>query len=146
MTKIEIYADGACKGNPGRGGWGSLIVVDGVENELFGGSPSTTNNIMELTATIQSFKFINQIPGIALVAIFLDSEYVLKGINEWMPGWKKRGWKTSANKPVKNVELWKELDALVAQCPHMTSYQWVKGHSGHPGNERADQLANRGCI
>lgn len=142
---IEIYADGACKGNPGPGGWGALIVVDSVETELFGGAPQTTNNVMELTAMIRSLQHVNSLSKTS-VTVFLDSKYVLDGINDWMPSWKKKGWRTSTNKPVKNLELWQMLDSLLSTTHHSISYVWVKGHSGHWGNEKADQLANRGVI
>lgn len=142
MTKkmeVIIYCDGACKGNPGPGGWGAVLECKGATKEIFGGEKNTTNNQMELTAAINAFKALIK-P--CEVTLYTDSNYVIKGILEWMPGWKKKGWKTASGTPVKNVELWKELDLLVQQ--HSVSWHWVKGHSGNPGNERADQLANKG--
>ncbi len=136
---VVIYTDGACKGNPGPGGWGAWMRWGGHEKELFGGLPSTTNNRMELTAVIEALGLLKR-P--ALVAVYTDSEYVKNGITTWIHGWKKRGWRTADNKPVKNIELWQQLDALVAQ--HQVQWHWVKGHAGDPGNERADALANRG--
>lgn len=140
MTEtIEIFTDGACKGNPGPGGWGVVLRLGPHEKKLFGGEPDTTNNRMELTAAIQALAALKK-P--ARVLLTTDSEYVMKGIAEWMPNWKKRGWKTASKQPVKNADLWRELDALVQQ--HEVKWQWVKGHSGHPGNELADELANLG--
>ncbi len=138
-TAIDIYTDGACKGNPGPGGWGALLRYGAHEKELFGGEPATTNNRMELTAVIRALQALNR-PS--RVTIHTDSQYVQKGIGEWMRAWKARGWKTADRKPVKNVDLWRELDALAAT--HDVEWRWVKGHAGHPGNERADALANRG--
>ncbi|MCJ8168016.1 ribonuclease HI [Atopomonas sediminilitoris] len=138
---VEIYTDGACKGNPGPGGWGALLCYKGHEHELWGGERDTTNNRMELTAAIQALASLKRPCQVRLVT---DSEYVMKGINEWMPGWKKRGWKTAAKQPVKNADLWQQLDSEVAK--HEIQWQWVRGHTGHPGNERADQLANRGVA
>ena len=140
MTQaIEIFTDGACKGNPGPGGWGALLVYKGVEKELWGGDPSTTNNRMELMAAIAGLIALTRPCAVKLVT---DSQYVMKGIQEWMPNWKKRGWKTASKEPVKNADLWQKLDEEVNR--HQVSWQWVRGHTGHPGNERADQLANRG--
>ncbi|MBF7144919.1 MULTISPECIES: ribonuclease HI [Pseudomonas] len=136
---VEIFTDGACKGNPGAGGWGALLVCAGVEKELWGGEPSTTNNRMELMAAIRGLEALKRSCQVNLVT---DSEYVMKGIQQWMPNWKKRGWKTAAREPVKNADLWQLLDAQVAR--HQVSWQWVRGHTGHHGNERADDLANRG--
>lgn len=136
---IEIYADGACKGNPGPGGWGAWLSYDGREKELYGGDPSTTNNRMELTAVIRALEALKR-PCKAKV--YTDSVYVQKGITEWIHGWKLRNWRTSDKKPVKNDDLWRELDHLAQQ--HQIEWHWVKGHAGHAGNERADQLANRG--
>ncbi len=137
--KVEIYTDGACKGNPGPGGWGALLRWGKHEKELFGGEPLTTNNRMELTAVIRALAALERsVP----VDVHTDSQYVQKGITEWMPGWKRRGWKTADRKPVKNEDLWRELDALVAS--HRVRWHWVRGHAGHPENERADALANRG--
>ena len=141
MNPIEIYTDGACKGNPGPGGWGVLFKAGGTEKELFGGEPATTNNRMELMAVIQALSALKR-P--CEVTLFLDSQYVLKGITEWLPGWKAKGWRTASKQPVKNVELWQQLDALVQQGGHRIDWRWVRGHNGDPGNERADALANRG--
>ena len=138
---VHIYTDGACKGNPGPGGWGALLVFRGNERELYGGEALTTNNRMELMAVIEALTALKR-P--CQVSLFLDSEYVRKGITEWISGWKSRGWRTAAKQPVKNVDLWKRLDAAVADSGHQISWRWVKGHSGDPGNERADTLANRG--
>lgn len=137
--KIEMYTDGACKGNPGVGGWGSYIIEGNSEKDLYGFNLNTTNNKMELTAVIESLKTLK---SKSEVTIFTDSQYVKNGINQWIINWKKNGWKTATKKPVKNKELWKELDGLVQQ--HVVNWKWVKGHSGNPGNERADQLANKG--
>jgi ribonuclease HI len=139
MEDVTIYSDGACKGNPGRGGWGAVLVAGTREKELFGGEPNTTNNRMEMTAVIEALRALKR-P--CTVQVYTDSQYVQKVISEWLPGWKARGWKTADKKPVKNVDLWQELDALTQ--PHQISWHWVRGHNGHPGNERADALANRG--
>lgn len=141
MNQVQIYTDGACKGNPGPGGWGVVLLSGGTEKELFGGEPATTNNRMELTAVIEALAALKR-P--CQVSLYLDSEYVRKGITEWVSGWKTRGWRTAAKQPVKNVDLWQRLDALVGTAGHTISWRWVKGHSGDPGNERADMLANRG--
>ena len=141
MNPIEIYTDGACKGNPGPGGWGVLLKAGGTEKELFGGELATTNNRMELMAVIQALSALKR-P--CEVTLFLDSQYVLKGITEWLPGWKSKGWRTASKQPVKNVELWQQLDALVQHGGHQIDWRWVRGHNGDPGNERADALANRG--
>ena len=141
MNQIEIYTDGACKGNPGPGGWGAVLMADGSEKELFGGEASTTNNRMELMAVIEALAALKR-P--CHVILYLDSEYVRKGITEWIAGWKARGWRTAAKQEVKNVDLWKRLDAAVFGGGHRIEWRWVKGHSGDPGNERADMLANRG--
>ena len=141
MNPIEIYTDGACKGNPGPGGWGVLLKSAGTEKELFGGELATTNNRMELMAVIQALSALKR-P--CEVTMFLDSQYVLKGITEWLPGWKAKGWRTASKQPVKNVELWQQLDALVQQGGHRIDWRCVRGHNGDPGNERADALANRG--
>ncbi len=138
---VEIFTDGACKGNPGPGGWGALLCYKGHEHELWGGERDTTNNRMELTAAIQALATLKRPCDVRLVT---DSEYVMKGINEWMPGWKKRGWKTAAKQPVKNADLWQQLDEQAAR--HKIEWRWVRGHTGHPGNERADALANRGVA
>jgi len=139
MDKVEIFTDGACKGNPGVGGWGALMVSDGAEKEIFGGALNTTNNRMELQAAVEA---LNALKRPCSVVLHTDSQYVQKGISEWIHGWKARGWKTAAKEPVKNVDLWQALDA--AQAVHQVDWRWVRGHNGHPGNERADVLANRG--
>lgn len=140
MTKIiEIYTDGACRGNPGPGGWGAWLKRGDDEKELFGGELNTTNNRMELMAAIQALEALNYPCAVRLHS---DSKYVLQGITEWMINWKKRGWKTAAKKTVKNEDLWRRLDAVMQN--HQIDWSWVKGHSGNPGNERADQLANQG--
>jgi ribonuclease HI len=141
VNPVEIYTDGACKGNPGPGGWGVLLKAGGTEKELFGGELGTTNNRMELTAVIRALEALKR-P--CRVTLYLDSQYVLKGITEWLPGWKAKGWRTAARQPVKNVELWQALDALVSQGGHTIDWRWVRGHNGDPGNERADALANLG--
>ena len=137
----KIYTDGACKGNPGPGGWGALLVFRDREKELCGGEPATTNNRMELTAVIRALESLKRE---CAVAIYTDSQYVKNGIQTWIHAWKKNGWKTADRKPVKNAELWRELDALAAK--HTVQWHWVKGHNGHPGNDRADALANRGVT
>jgi ribonuclease HI len=141
MNTIEIYTDGACKGNPGPGGWGVLLKSGSTEKELFGGEPNTTNNRMEMMAVIQALEALKR-P--CKVKLHLDSKYVLQGITEWIHGWKARGWRTASKEPVKNVELWQRLDALVSSGGHDIEWLWVKGHAGDPGNERADALANKG--
>lgn len=138
---VELYTDGACKGNPGPGGWGALLICGDRKKELHGGELSTTNNRMELTAAIQGLQAINPIFQVRLVT---DSKYVQQGIEEWLQNWKRRGWRTASGAPVKNVDLWRLLDEQVAR--HQIQWQWVKGHSGHAGNERADQLANQGVA
>ncbi len=143
MKQITIYTDGACKGNPGPGGWGVVLMSDSGEKELFGGELQTTNNRMELTAVIEALTALKR-P--CHVTLYLDSEYVRKGITEWVHGWKARGWRTAAKQAVKNVDLWQKLDALVAASDHKIDWRWVKGHAGDPGNERADALANRGVL
>ena len=139
MSRVEIFTDGACRGNPGPGGWGALLRFGTEEKELFGGEPETTNNRMELTAVIEALAALKRPCEVKVTS---DSTYVLKGIQEWMPSWKKRGWKTASKKPVKNVDLWQKLDALIGL--HSIDWRWVKGHSGHRENEIADDLANRG--
>ena len=139
MKTVIIYTDGACRGNPGPGGWGVLIKYREHSKEMYGGDASTTNNKMELTAAIEALKEIKEPCEIIL---YTDSKYVLKGIEEWIHNWKKRGWKGTNRKPVKNIELWKKLDEL--RDKHTIKWNWVKGHSGDPGNETADMLANRG--
>ena len=141
MNVVEIYTDGACKGNPGPGGWGVLLRSGGTEKELYGGEPGTTNNRMELLAVIRALESLKR-P--CQVTLYLDSQYVLKGITEWLPGWKAKGWRTAAKQPVKNVDLWQALDALVSKAGHQIDWRWVRGHNGDPGNERADALANLG--
>lgn len=136
---VRIYADGACRGNPGPGGWGVLLQYQAVEKKLYGGEANTTNNRMELMAAIQGLEALKQ-P--CCVHASLDSQYVLKGITEWLPQWIKRNWQTADKKPVKNQDLWQRL--VIAQQIHEVRWEWVKGHSGHPGNEVADQLANLG--
>lgn len=136
---IEIFTDGACRGNPGPGGWGALLRAGKHEKELWGGESPTTNNRMEMTAVIEALKALK---GPRTVVLTTDSQYVRKGITEWIEGWKRRNWQTAAKKPVKNVDLWKEIDRLAAQ--HSIEWRWVKGHSGHAENERVDDLANRG--
>jgi len=143
MNSVVIYTDGACKGNPGPGGWGVLLRSEAAVKELYGGEAQTTNNRMELTAVIQALQALKR-P--CRVTLWLDSEYVRKGITEWLPGWKAKGWKTAARQPVKNVDLWQQLDALVQQGGHAIDWRWVKGHAGDPGNERADALANLGVA
>ena len=141
MTQVVIYTDGACKGNPGPGGWGAVLSSGKSEKELFGGELDTTNNKMELLAVIEALSALKR-P--CEVALYLDSQYVRKGITEWIHGWKKKNWRTAGGDPVKNVELWKRLDELVANAGHQIEWHWVKGHAGDPGNERADGLANKG--
>ena len=141
MTKVVIHTDGACKGNPGPGGWGALIDRDGSLEELSGGEHATTNNRMEMTAVIRALESLA--PGTE-VALYTDSQYVKNGIETWIHGWKKNGWKTADRKPVKNSDLWCELDTLAAR--HRISWHWVRGHNAHPGNERADALANEGVL
>ena len=136
---IDIYADGACRGNPGPGGWGVLLQSGSSKKELWGGEPDTTNNRMELTAVIRALEALKRK---ASVNVHTDSQYVQKGISSWIHNWKRNGWRTADKKPVKNAELWQVLDALAAQ--HVVKWLWVKGHAGHPGNEHADRLANRG--
>lgn len=138
-NKVEIYTDGACRGNPGPGGWGAILMYGDQRKEIFGGEYETTNNRMELMAAIKALSNLNRSCDLTL---YTDSQYVRKGITEWIEGWKKRGWKTAAKKPVKNADLWKELDLQVAR--HSIDWVWVKGHAGNAGNELADQLANRG--
>ncbi len=139
MKVVTIYADGACKGNPGTGGWGAWLQAGEVEREIFGGEANTTNNRMELRAVIEALASLKRDCD---VIVYTDSSYVQKGISEWIHGWKRNGWRTSDKKPVKNDDLWRALDVLAQQ--HRVDWRWVKGHSGHPGNERADALANKG--
>jgi ribonuclease HI len=136
---VEIHTDGACRGNPGPGGWGALLRANGAEKELYGGEAATTNNRMELMAAIRALEALKR-PS--RVKLYTDSIYVMKGITTWIHSWKRRGWRTADKQPVKNEDLWRELDALRAK--HEVEWHWVKGHAGHPENERADALANKG--
>ena len=138
---VEIFTDGACKGNPGPGGWGVILRIGTHEKELHGGEPATTNNRMELTAVIKGLEALTR-P--CRVKLSTDSLYVQKGITQWIHDWKRRGWRTADKKPLKNVDLWQQLDAVAGQ--HQIEWLWVKGHAGHAENERADELANRGCA
>ena len=139
MKTVIIYTDGACRGNPGPGGWGVLIEYGELSKQLYGGDVSTTNNKMELTEAIMA---LTEIKEPCEIILYTDSKYVLQGIEEWIHNWKKRGWRGANKKPVKNIDLWKELDEL--RDKHNIKWNWVKGHSGDPGNETADMLANRG--
>ena len=141
MNAIDIYTDGACKGNPGPGGWGVLLKSADSQKELFGGELGTTNNRMELTAVIEALAALKR-P--CRVTLHVDSQYVLKGMTEWIAGWKARGWITASKEPVKNVDLWQRLDQLVNAGDHQIAWKWVRGHNGDPGNEHADRLANQG--
>ena len=138
-NSIHIYTDGACRGNPGPGGWGALLIAGKHQKTMHGGDPETTNNRMELTAAIEA---LNALKGHSRVVLHTDSKYVMDGINDWMPNWKNRGWKTAAKKPVKNQDLWQALDEAIAR--HEIEWRWVRGHDGNPGNEAADALANQG--
>ena len=139
MKQVTIYTDGACRGNPGPGGWGAVLQYGEHQRELYGGERDTTNNRMELTAALQALEALREPCEIDLTT---DSEYVRKGITEWLPAWKKRNWKTADRKPVKNADLWQALEQAAAR--HRVRWHWVKGHSGHNGNEQSDMLANRG--
>ena len=139
MVAVELFTDGACSGNPGPGGWGAILRWQGTEKELSGGEPVTTNNRMEMAAVIAGLSALKR-P--CTVEVFTDSQYVQKGITQWLPGWKARGWKTADKRPVKNEDLWRILDELAAR--HQVTWHWVRGHAGHPENERADQLARQG--
>ena len=139
MKQVIIYTDGACRGNPGPGGWGALIKYDSVEKTIFGGQANTTNNQMELSAAIEGLAILKEPCNVEL---FTDSKYVMDGITQWIQNWKKNNWRTAAKKDVKNIELWQKLDKLIAQ--HQVQWRWVKGHSGDAGNEAADLLANKG--
>ncbi len=139
MKTVQVFTDGACRGNPGPGGWGALLRFEGKEKELYGGEADTTNNRMELTAAIEGLKALRESCQVSLTT---DSQYVRKGITEWIHGWKQKGWKTAAKKPVKNADLWQLLDSEASR--HQIEWHWVKGHSGHRENEIADQLANKG--
>jgi ribonuclease HI len=141
LTKVEIATDGACKGNPGPGGWGALIRSGGTEKELSGGEKMTTNNRMELTAAIEGLRALKR-P--CRVTLSTDSRYVMDGLTKWIKGWQKNGWKTAAKQPVKNAELWQAL--LEAAKPHRIDWVWVKGHAGHPDNERCDKLASDAAM
>ena len=136
---VELYTDGACSGNPGPGGWGCILRFKGIEKELYGGENPTTNNRMEMMAVLSG---LNALTRPCAVAVYTDSEYVKKGMTEWLRGWKARGWKTADKKPVKNDDLWKALDEAAGR--HRVTWHWVRGHNGHPENERADELARRG--
>jgi ribonuclease HI len=138
---VEIYTDGACKGNPGAGGWGALLAFNGKRRELYGGEPLTTNNRMEMTAVIRALEALKRK---SRVRLHTDSKYVQQGISEWIHSWKKRGWRTADRKPVKNEDLWRRLDELAGE--HDIEWLWVRGHDGNPGNERADELANLGVA
>jgi ribonuclease HI len=139
MDTVEIFTDGACRGNPGPGGWGVILRYNGHEKELYGAEPDTTNNRMELMAAIRGLESLKRGCKVNLTT---DSEYLRKGITEWLDQWKRRGWRTAAKKPVKNVDLWQRLEQAIEE--HEVQWHWVKGHSGHEENERADRLANRG--
>jgi len=139
VTRVEIYTDGACRGNPGPGGWGAVLVSGQHRRELWGGEAATTNNRMEMTAAIEALTALKRR---CEVDLYTDSQYVRNGITEWLPQWKRRGWKTSDRKPVKNADLWMRLESEMSR--HEVRWHWVKGHAGHAGNERADELANRG--
>jgi len=141
LDQVVIYTDGACKGNPGPGGWGVLLRWGSLEKELCGGALATTNNRMELQAVIEALRALKR-P--CAVRLYLDSQYVRQGITSWMDGWKKKGWRTSSGQPVKNVDLWQQLDTLAHEAGHSIDWRWVRGHAGDAGNERADMLANRG--
>lgn len=136
---VEIYTDGACRGNPGPGGWGVLLIAGEKRKTLHGGEAETTNNRMELTAAIEALKALRR-P--ATVVLYTDSKYVMDGIRQWLPNWKRRGWKTASKQPVKNQDLWQVLDDQASR--HDITWKWVRGHTGNPGNEEADALANRG--
>jgi ribonuclease HI len=139
LKTVTIYTDGACRGNPGPGGWGALLSWNGPEKKLSGGETLTTNNRMELMAAIAALESLKET---CTVTLYTDSVYVKQGLNEWLPGWKARGWRTADKKPVKNQDLWQRLDAAAAR--HQVDWHWVKGHAGNPGNEAADRLANEG--
>ena len=139
MKKVDIYTDGACRGNPGPGGWGALLIYNDARKTIYGGEKDTTNNRMEMIAVIEALKLIKSDCEISL---YTDSKYVMDGVNKWLSGWKQKDWKTSNKKPVKNQDLWESIDACITK--HNIEWHWVKGHAGNPGNELADELANRG--
>ncbi len=141
MKQVTVYTDGACKGNPGPGGWGALLEFNGLQKRLHGGELQTTNNRMELTAAISALEALKEA---CQVTLYTDSSYVMQGLTEWLPNWKARGWRTASRQPVKNQDLWQQLDASAAR--HRIDWKWVKGHSGDPGNEEADRLANEGVL
>ena len=141
LPQVEIFTDGACKGNPGPGGWGAVLRFGDTEKEISGGEAQTTNNRMEMTAALEA---LNLLKKPCAVTLYTDSKYVMDGITKWMVNWKKRGWKTASKQPVKNADLWQQLDEQVNR--HQVSWEWVRGHTGHPGNEHADLLANRGVV
>lgn len=141
MKKVIVHTDGACKGNPGPGGWGALLEFNGKVRELKGGEIQTTNNRMEMMGAIMALETLREA---CQVTLYTDSSYVMQGLTQWLPGWKKRGWRTADNKPVKNQDLWERLDAAAAR--HEVQWQWIKGHAGHAGNEAADRLANEGVA
>jgi ribonuclease HI len=140
-SEVTLVTDGACSGNPGPGGWGALLIYRGVERELSGAEPETTNNRMELMAVIAGLEALKRPCPVRIVT---DSQYVMKGITEWIAGWKRKGWKTAAKTPVKNEDLWRRLDAALS--PHQVRWEWVRGHAGHPENERVDALARAACV
>jgi len=141
VKQVIVYTDGACKGNPGPGGWGVLLECNGQQKRLHGGELQTTNNRMELTAAISALDALKET---CKVTLYTDSSYVMQGLTEWLPNWKARGWRTASKQPVKNQDLWQQLDASAAR--HQINWKWVKGHSGDPGNEEADRLANEGVL
>ena len=143
MNLVDIYTDGACKGNPGPGGWGVLLMAGETVKELYGGEAVTTNNRMELMAVIEALRALKR-P--CHVRLHVDSTYVLKGFTEWLAAWKAKGWRTAGKQPVKNIDLWQALDELVKNAGHRIDWHWVRGHDGNPGNERADELANLGVL
>jgi ribonuclease HI len=143
VNTVDIYTDGACKGNPGPGGWGVLLRSADAQKQLYGGALDTTNNRMEMQAVIEALQALKR-P--CRVNLHVDSQYVLKGMTEWLPGWKARGWKTASKEPVKNADLWQRLDTLVNSAGHEIAWHWVRGHNGDPGNELADALANQGVA